>query len=229
MIRPTCVMLACVEPDPGDAAVEFVEAHFDLRHVRRVPDPDPRGWPDELTERIDRYPPDCLFSFLSPVIVPRAVLDRVGTAVNVHPAPPRWPGVGAPCYALYEGDRTFGATVHLMEPRPDTGTILGVREFDIVPGESQSSLLERARQAALPLFADVLRVLLEQGRPVPSGHQWSGPPHTRRQFDRWLTLDPAASAEEVERKIHAAAHPDFPSPVVILHGHRFGYLGPAGE
>jgi methionyl-tRNA formyltransferase len=226
MTQPACVLLACAGPGPGDDAVRFAETHFDVRLVARYSDPDTRGLPPELDDLVREESIDFLFSFLSPVIVPSSILDRVPTAINFHPAPPKWPGIGGSCYALYDGDPTFGVTAHFMAPRVDSGTILGVREFPILATDSQPSLLERARHTSLSLYYDVLTELITTGSVAPSGHTWCGPPHTARELHRWLTLRPDSPAEEVDRKVRAGRHPNFPSPIVVLHGHRFGYLPP---
>jgi methionyl-tRNA formyltransferase len=51
--------------------------------------------------------------------------------INLHPALPKYPGVGGINRALYEEEATFGITVHLMNNRIDNGRILEVITFPI--------------------------------------------------------------------------------------------------
>jgi hypothetical protein len=56
--------------------------------------------------------------------------------------------------------------------------------------------------------------------PAPCGETWKCKPYTRKDFEKWLVMDPSDSGT-FERKIRAARHPIYPGPYVILHGHRF--------
>jgi methionyl-tRNA formyltransferase len=223
MSRGTCVLLTCEREDIGDATIAFVQQHFDLRWMARYADDVICYTPDELTELVASERIDYLFGFLSPAIVPKKVLDRVGTAINFHPAPPRWPGIGGSCYALYHGDDTFGVTAHIMEPRVDTGLILRVDTFPILPDDSQLSLCERLLYRCLNQFYDVLTELILRGKVEPSGHQWERKPLTWTQLSQWLTLSDTDTAEEVARKIRSSEHPSYPDATVVIHGHRFVY------
>ena len=56
-----------------------------------------------------------LIAFVSPIIVPPGVLDRLGYgAYNFHPGPPEFPGWAPAQFAIYRGVTEFGATVHQM-------------------------------------------------------------------------------------------------------------------
>src|SRR5438309_8525630 len=50
-----------------------------------------------------------VLSFVSPWIVPRALLSRARVALNFHPGPVEYPGIGCYNFALYEGATTYGA------------------------------------------------------------------------------------------------------------------------
>jgi methionyl-tRNA formyltransferase len=227
-----CVLLTCDRPGIGDASISFVQQHFDVRWSMQYPDEATGAAPASLTEVLDGNDIDYLFSFLSPIIIPQKALGRVGLAINFHPGPPRWPGIGSSCYALYHGDKSFGVTAHIMEPRVDTGAILRVDRFPILPGDSQVSLIERAEHRALTLFYDVLEELILQGSVSPSGERWERSPRTRKHLAQWLTLSGDEPASEIARKIRSSEHPSFPDPVLVHGGHRFSYVrgatGPGG-
>lgn len=57
-----------------------------------------------------------LIAFVTPVIVPKSVLSRIGYgAFNFHPGPPTYPGWAPAHFALYDQATEFGATA-VMQP-----------------------------------------------------------------------------------------------------------------
>jgi hypothetical protein len=66
-----------------------------------------------------------LVAFTTGVVVPEAVLERLGHgAYNFHPGPPDYPGWAPAHFAMYDGAKTFGATAHVMVRRVDSGPIV---------------------------------------------------------------------------------------------------------
>ncbi len=73
-----------------------------------------------------------LVGYVTPVIVPRRILARLGYgAFNFHPGPPSYPGWAPAHFALYDQAAEFGATAHLMVERVDAGPIIEVAMFAI--------------------------------------------------------------------------------------------------
>jgi methionyl-tRNA formyltransferase len=218
------VLLVADEPAiavPAEAcARRFFETLWVSRHSRsdcRVP--------AELVLLVQSARPDYLFSLLSPVILPQAVLAAVSLgSVNFHPAPPEYPGVGACSYALYDEQKTFGVTAHMMESRVDAGAILAVKRFAIPEGQGCDGLSAQARAASLDQYCDVLRRIATEGVPPPSGDTWAGRARTSPEFLEWITLDPNCEPAHMERMIRAVRRPDLPGPFVVINGRRFGYL-----
>jgi hypothetical protein len=125
--RRSCVILTA-ESHHGTAAQAWAARLFDLRAVERLGPGD--AFPEALAADLLENGIDLLISYLNPVIVPGPILRTVRmAAINIHPAPPEWPGVGCVCYALYEGDRNFGVTAHIMTERVDQGPIIRVLRF----------------------------------------------------------------------------------------------------
>ena len=86
-----------------------------------------------------------LIAFCTAVIVPAALLDRLGRpAFNFHPGPPTYPGRHPESFAAYDGVIRFGATAHVMAPRVDEGPIVGVEWFDVPPETGQMMLADLA-------------------------------------------------------------------------------------
>jgi methionyl-tRNA formyltransferase len=220
MKRPSCALLLSDHAGLADSAEAFVRAAFDVRYtVRRS------RWDNRVDSNMEAaFEPgfDCLFNFLCPVILPERLLQKVrGPAVNFHPAPPEWPGIGSPSLALYHGETTFGATAHLMVGKVDSGAILKVIRFPIADAETCETLFARSLAHALLLLYQVGSEIAVGNTLSPNGETWKRPALTRRQFEDWMTLDVAADPEEVRRKVRALRHSKFPGPFVNLAGYRF--------
>jgi hypothetical protein len=77
---------------------------------------------------------DVLFSCYYDRILPKALLDRVGLALNLHSAPlPAYRGVRPINWALKNGERSHGVTIHGMTEGIDDGPIYGQATFSIWP------------------------------------------------------------------------------------------------
>jgi hypothetical protein len=98
---------------------------------------------DRLFEPFDaeRPWPGRLIAFYSDVIVPRHHLDAMSLEpVNIHPAPPEYPGKRALEFALRDGISAYGVTAHVMTLPVDSGPILSVQRFPVAPGMSEEAL-----------------------------------------------------------------------------------------
>ena len=116
-----------------------------------------------------------LVSFCSPVVVPAAALAALpGPAYNFHPGPPTRPGRYPSVFALYDGDKQFGITVHEMAPKVDSGAIVAVEWFDVAPGLRPRRPRETDAICALSaVFRKRLAHLATRAAPVLA-HAWSG-------------------------------------------------------
>lgn len=146
-----------------------------------------------------------ILSIGSGVVVPRRILQSLSSpAYNLHPGPPNYPGIFPSVFALYEGAREFGVTLHEMAPVVDTGAISCVERFPIDPGWDRLALdthtlvvLMHVLKVMAPHLADV-RVPLRY-----SGDVWSGRQRTRKDFDALCRLPEGYSTDELARRLRA--------------------------
>ena len=91
-------------------------------------------------------------------IIPDAFLARWnGRILNIHPSLlPRYKGLGSHEACLAAGDRTSGATVHLVTPDLDSGEILGQVEVAVLENDTAETLAERVLIAEHQLYPRVL-------------------------------------------------------------------------
>lgn len=154
---------------------------------------------------------DVMISYLSPWIIPSAVLQRAQrAAVNFHPGPPEYPGIGCTNFAIYEGATTYGVTCHHMHPKVDTGPIIRVVRFPLYPTDTVLSLTQRCYAAIANVFYEIADLLLA-GQPLPaSPERWCRRPFRRSELDGLCRLTPDMSEEEIQRRVRATVFPGYP-------------------
>lgn len=165
-----------------------------------------------------------LIGFLTPTIVPKHILDRLGFgAYNFHPGPPGYPGWQPAYFAAYDGVKAFGVTAHAMVEKVDSGPIIDVELFRVPPNAGVIDLEKMAFLEALHLFRRLAPVLATRPSPLPDlPIRWSGRKSTRKQFAAMCDIPPDISKEELARRIAVfGAIPIDVYPTVTLHGHRF--------
>ena len=140
--------------------------------------------------RADRLQPlqaaDLLLNYLSAPKVPGAELHKFEMAINFHPAPPEYPGVGSASLALYDKRTEHGVTAHLMDAEYDHGSILWVRRFKIDPRWGYRQLWVRSLEESLIQFKEVVDLLATpEFFLVPLSHEhWARKSYTRAEFEQ---------------------------------------------
>ena len=180
-------------------------------------------WGDRLPEEVRRWKGDYIVSYLSRWIVPSSVLESAQVAaINFHPASPEYPGIGCNNFALYENARTYGVTCHTMASKVDTGQIIAVTRFPVLPEDDVRSLLLRTYDHQLSLFQDIVKTILAGNKLPVSSEKWARKPFTREEFNELSKITPEMSAEEVARRIRATSFGVW-QPTVEIAGYSFMY------
>jgi len=128
---------------------------------------------------------DWIISFKSDLILSRTTLERAKKgAINFHPSPPRYRGLGGYWWALQNGDDDFGVTCHYMNERIDHGAIIATESFPISPQETVESLKERAALYSLALLKETLNTIRDEKPLMPCGLEWQPHLYTSQELAR---------------------------------------------
>ena len=136
---------------------EVVDANF-LTTVLFMVRPELRVDVMRTRDDLDKWMPEVtsetrLVAFCSSVVVPEDYIIRFsGPPYNFHPGHLGYPGKHPIPFAIYGGATTFGATLHEMAPRVDSGAIVGIVEFPVPSDVSYLWLMAKTHQATLHLF-----------------------------------------------------------------------------
>lgn len=169
-----------------------------------------------LGEVLRREDVDLLVNVHSLRILPPDVLTvpTIG-CFNLHPGPlPRFAGLNAPSWAIYEGAKRYGSSLHWMTPEIDAGPVAYATQFEIDARETGLSLSLKCVRYGLPLVARLLAAAAASGRAAIPAHEQ---PLSER---RYLRRGPPAgghvpwgeSASRVDALVRASNFDPFPSP-----------------
>ena len=201
-------------------ALEYCQQHFaPVTHCLG-------RWGDPLPDPARNWQGDHIISYLSRWVVPPEVLAHARkAAINFHPASPHYPGIGCNNFALYEDAAEYGVTCHHMAPQVDTGRIIAVRRFPVLPEDTVSTLLQRTYENQIALFIEIA-ALMAEGRDLPAAAEtWTRRPFTRREFNALFRVTPDMSRAEIARRIRATSYGRY-QPYLEIEGFRFEYVPP---
>lgn len=164
---------------------------------------------DRLDDELYWYQAEYVISFVSPWIIPKAVLvSAKKAAINFHPGSPDYPGTGCYNFALYENSKKYGVTVHHMDEKVDTGDIIMTSYFDVSPFESVETLKLKSMNHLLFCFEKILSFIsCNMSLPV-SNESWKRKPFTRKKMFELFEIDLLKhDKSEIEKRIRAATYP----------------------
>ncbi len=165
---------------------------------------------------------DYVISFVSPWIVPASLLSRARlAALNFHPGPPEYPGIGCYNFALYDEVSEYGVTCHHMAPKVDSGAIAAVRRFPVLPTDTVETLKDRSMVTMLQLFYEVVSAIASGADLPASDERWQRRPYTRRELEELGRVTPEMDAREVHRRVRAMRFPGYPGAFIDIAGVTF--------
>jgi len=164
-----------------------------------------------------------LVAFATKIILPAAQLKQFsGPCYNFHPGPPEYPGLFPSVYAIYDGSPTFGVTLHEMAAQVDSGAIVDVARFDLLPDFNRMSLDNQTFNVMVKLFAQWAPHLANVQRSLPlCGATWSGKRRTRADFTAFCELGENPSDTEFDRRLKAAGEGPEHALTITRFGRRF--------
>ena len=179
-------------------AAAFIQLHYPSAKI--VFGVREQTFPEELFS----WKGDIIISYLSQWIIPKSVLENAAVAaINFHPGPPAYPGIGCTNFAIYDGADEFGVTCHHMNPQVDTGDIVAVNRFPVFENDTVYSITQRCYSQILNLFYGIISLLMS-GEKLPSSNEvWKRKPYLRRQLNDLCKLTPDMDSTEIERRIKA--------------------------
>ena len=158
----------------------------------------------EARAQLESLRPDVIVVAAYGLILPKWTIDLpTHGAVNVHPSLlPRHRGPAPVVNAILEGDEVTGVTVMLVEPKVDSGPIIGTVSTEIGPRETAGELEERLAVIGGQLLVNTLREWT-LGRIAPVRQVEALATYSRKATRADGELNWSLSADEIDRRIRA--------------------------
>ena len=116
----------------------------------------------ELIPKLQALAPDYIFSFYYRHMIPAKILATAKiAALNMHGSLlPKYRGRAPVNWAILHGESETGATLHVMEAKPDAGDIVGQASVVIGPDETATEIFGKVSQAAVKVINQALSDLI---------------------------------------------------------------------
>jgi methionyl-tRNA formyltransferase len=174
----------------------------------------------ELVPQIQKLAPDYLFSFYYRHMIPAELLACAKiAALNMHGSLlPKYRGRAPVNWAILHGETETGATLHIMEAKPDAGDIVGQHAVSIDPNETATDVFGKVSQAAVMVITQTLPELVQGHVPrkpnnLSQGSYFGG----RKPADGQILWH--QTAQQVHNLIRAVA-PPYPGAFTDWQGQR---------
>lgn len=118
---------------------------------------------NNLIPRLQAIAPDYIFSFYYRNMIPAEILACAKiAALNMHGSLlPKYRGRAPVNWAILHGETKTGASLHVMEVKPDAGDIVGQSEVSIGPNETATEVFAKVSQAAVKVMEAALPELIQ--------------------------------------------------------------------
>ena len=162
----------------------------------------------ELVHKIQALSPDYIFSFYYRFMIPQTILACAKiAALNMHGSLlPKYRGRAPVNWAILHGETETGATLHVMEVKPDAGDIVEQAAVTIGPDETATDVFAKVSQAAVTVIEQALPSLIKGVVPrrpneLEKGSYFGG----RKPADGQIHWD--QTAKQVHDLVRAVAPP----------------------
>lgn len=178
---------------------------------------------EELRNRFDDHGHfSFLISFSTSVIVPSEYIRKSEQiSVNIHAASPDYPGRDPHHYAVYDGVKRYGATLHIMTSKVDAGPIIDVELFDFDNSVKPYELMQMADRAAWKLIQKLFGLIKSNSELPLSEHRWAGKKRSRKDFEDFCRIDSSIDESELYRRIKAFHVDGYSNLFTEIHGMKF--------
>ena len=174
----------------------------------------------DLFPELQKLAPDYLFSFYYRHMIPAELLAcaKIG-ALNMHGSLlPKFRGRAPVNWAILQGATETGATLHMMEVKPDAGDIVGQSAVSIGPNETATDVFGKVSQAAITVMQQALPELVQGHIPkkpnnLAQGSYFGG----RKPADGQILWH--QTAQQVHNLVRAVA-PPYPGAFTDWQGQR---------
>lgn len=146
-------------------------------------------------------------------------------AINLHMAPlPEYRGSNQFSFAIINGDKIFGTTIHKLEESTDAGSIICEDRFNISESISVSELYDITFEKSLDLFKDNIKNIIDGKITLTKQEELvykrSKSFHVRSEINKIKEISLVWDEEKIDRYLRATSMPGFEPPFTYIKGNK---------
>jgi len=170
---------------------------------------------------------DYIFCFRSFIILKKSLIKKVKyAAINFHPGPPEFRGIGCLNFAIFENAKFYGVTAHVMDAKIDCGKIINVKRFEILKRDNVDSLLDKTHKKLLSQARKIIDLLSKNPYNLnkliyrSKNEKWSKKITRRTDLDSFYKISNTTTKKNLIKRIRATYSKKF-KPYFLIHNFKF--------
>ncbi len=187
-----------------------------------------KKYKEKIPKKILNWKGDYIFSFRSLLILPDSIIKKAKVAaINFHPGPPKYRGVGCLNYAIYNEEYYYGVTAHLMKKEIDYGEIIKSNKFKI-PAYNFEKILTHTHKKLYTLAREIIFKIRTDKDYIYNSirnnkDKWSKKIKTKSQLDKFYIINKSITKKKLNIKLRATITKKY-KPYFKIHNKKFYYL-----
>ena len=173
---------------------------------------------------------DYLICFRSFQIIREEVLKKIKFfSINFHPGTPKYRGIGCANFAIFNKEKIYGCTCHLMDKKVDNGKILDVKYFKLKKNIDINIMLKKTYQLMFKQSKEIINFVLRKKKNINilikknKKEIWSKKFYNRKQLNDLYKINPNINEANLNVLLRACNHKIF-KPYLLQQGKKFFYL-----
>lgn len=173
---------------------------------------------------INNWKGDYIISFRNYIILKdKHIKSAKKASINFHPGPPKYRGTGCLNYALFNNEKYYGITTHLMNGTVDSGKIIDIKKFRISPKDNLKKILYKTHQHSYKSCIKILNLIylnelnLKKMIDKNKKYKWSKIIGTKKELDKFYVIKIGTNKKDLEKKIRATLIGSFKPYIKIFN------------
>lgn len=168
---------------------------------------------------------DFIFCFRSYYILKKNLLKRAKYSINFHPATPKYRGSGGVNFALFNNDKFYGCTCHLINEKIDAGKILDTNTFQITKRDGIETVLLKTYKIMFKQAVKIINLVQKEPKNVDklikkNKFKWSKKLTYSKELFKFYEIKKNVTKIEFKKKLISTTFKNF-KPYIKLHGKLF--------
>jgi methionyl-tRNA formyltransferase len=166
---------------------------------------------------------DYVLSYLSKKVLKKKFFNKTKKYnINFHPGPKKYPGIGCFNFALYNNEKDYGVTAHLIDEKIDSGKIIKERTFKIDKSYDVKKISDKSYNEMFLLLKEIVKMIIKN-RIIFTEKKWERKAYTKKDLNKLAKIKNSYSKKKINKIIRCLYMHNKPAPFIIIKGFKFEY------